>query len=58
MALDVNTFKDINNKASEQLQSTTNDINSNVNTFKSMTSVIGVIPEELKDLNLGSQKGE
>lgn len=58
MALDVNTFISLNNEASEIYQ-TAKDNNTNYrNTLNNMPSVIGVIPEELKDLNLDSQKGD
>ena len=58
MALDINTFADINKKASEQYQSVNNDSNSNIEIYKKMPSVIGVIPDELKDLTLENQKGD
>lgn len=58
MALDVNTFVELNNKASEIYQTAKDNNASYSNTLKSMPSVIGVIPDELKDLNLDSQKGD
>lgn len=58
MSLDINTFADINKKASEQYQSVINDTNSNIDIYKKMPSVIGVIPDELKDLTLDKQKGD
>lgn len=58
MALDINTFAEINKKASEQFQNITNDTNSNIEEYKKMPSVIGIIPDELKDLTLENQKGD
>ena len=58
MALVINTFADINKKASEQYQIVNNDSNSNIEIYKKMPSVIGIIPEELKDLTLEKQKGD
>lgn len=58
MPLDINTFVEINKKASEQYKSVTKDSNSNIEIYKKMPSVIGVIPEELKDLTLDNQKGD
>lgn len=58
MALDINTFVDINKKASEQYKSVINDTNSNIEIYKKMPSVIGVIPDELKDLTLDKQRGD
>ena len=55
MALVINTFADINKKASEQYQIVNNDINSNIEIYKKMPSVIGIIPKELKDLTLDKQ---
>ena len=58
MALDINTFTEINKKASEQYQIVNNDSNSNIEIYKKMPSVIGIIPKELKDLTLDKQKGD
>lgn len=58
MALVINTFADINKKASEQYQIVNNDINNNIEIYKKMSSVIGIIPKELKDLTLDKQKGD
>ena len=58
MALVINTFADINKKASEQYQIVNNDSNSNIEIYKKMPSVIGIIPKELKDLTLDKQKGD
>lgn len=58
MALVINTFVDINKKASEQYQIVNNDSNSNIEIYKKMPSVIGIIPKELKDLTLDKQKGD
>lgn len=57
MPLDVDTFNKINNKANEQFQSVENISNSNIKIYKKMPSVIGIIPDELKDLSLDKQKG-
>ena len=58
MALVINTFADINKKATEQYQIVNNDSNNNIEIYKKMPSVIGIIPEELKDLTLDKQKGD
>lgn len=58
MALVINTFADINKKASEQYQIVNNDSNSNIEIYKKMPSVIGIIPAELQDLSLENQKGD
>lgn len=57
MALDVNTFIDLNNEAKEIYQTAKDNNASYSDTLKNMPSVIGIIPDELKDLNLDSQKG-
>lgn len=58
MALDINTFAEINKKATEQYQSVIDNTNSNIEEYKKMPSVIGIIPDELKDLTLENQKGD
>lgn len=58
MALEVNSFIELNNEAKEIYQTAKDNNVSYTNTLKSMPSVIGIIPDELKDLNLDSQKGD
>lgn len=57
MPLDVDTFNKINKKASEQFQTVENISSSNIEIYKKMPTVIGLVPDELKDLSLNNQKG-
>lgn len=57
MALDVDTFTKLNTKATEQYNSVYKESTDNIETYKSMPKVIGIVPDELKDLSIDTQKG-
>ena len=58
MALDVDTFTKLNTKATEQFNNVYKESTDNIETYKTMPKVIGIIPDELKDLTLDTQKGD